>query len=204
MISIDIANAFNTARHRAIWESLTDKFPGILRYYRMKHEFPAKMIGNDGETVAWMNKVIRGAGSSLKSECIPYYYSLHKKSRTWKPNSTTKDRTIQFYALDQCPQDDTQVRGKLNVIFRVAARIEGIFAQHEFAISVPKSKITGPEVENYLDQAPDGFAIDSEGLTALGVPVGSDHYRRSTIETKVKSTEPPAEALKLLRPRSAL
>ena len=95
-------------------------------------------------------------------------------------------------------EDDTQVRGEINVIFRVGPRIEGIFAQHGFAVSVPKSKITGSEVENYLNQAPDGFAIDSEGFIALGVPVGSDHYRRTTTETKVKSMQPPAEALKLL------
>ena len=47
-VSIDIKNAFNTARHRPIWDGLAVMFPGILVYDRMKHELPSKMIDNFG------------------------------------------------------------------------------------------------------------------------------------------------------------
>ena len=210
VISIDIANAFNTARHRAIWDGLAEKFPGILRYYRMKHEHPAKMIGNDGKTVAWTRTGVGQGdpwgGLFFEVGMHPALLQLAQEVRNVEAslnrqrphNPVLRPGSVSAY------EDDTQVRGELDVIFRVAPRIEGIFAQHGFAVSVPKSKITGPEVENYLDRAPDDFAIDSEGLIALGVPVGSAHFRRSTTETKVKSMEPPAEALKLLRPRTAL
>ena len=41
VISVDIANAFNTTRHKVIWDGLAAMYPGILRYYRMKHETAA-------------------------------------------------------------------------------------------------------------------------------------------------------------------
>ena len=65
IISVDIANAFNTTRHRVIWDALAEKFPGILRYFRMKHELPAKMIGNDGAVVAWTSRPRGSVGRTV-------------------------------------------------------------------------------------------------------------------------------------------
>jgi hypothetical protein len=50
IISVDIANAFNTTRHRLIYDGLHQHYLGILRYYRMKYETAARIVDNQGKT----------------------------------------------------------------------------------------------------------------------------------------------------------
>ena len=88
-------------------------------------------------------------------------------------------------------------------MFRVAPLIEGIFANYGFTVNVSKSKITGSQIEG-IDDPPEGFAMEGDGLVALGVPIGESSYRQRVTEERTKAMEPPLEALRLLRPRTAV
>ena len=209
IISVDIANAFNTTRHRFIWDALAEKFPGILRYFRMKHELPAKMIGNDGSVVG-LTRTGVGQGdpwAGLFFE-VAVHPALLELTRVVKTVETQLNRErpgapVLRPGAVSAYEDDTQIRGEPDVMFRVAPQVEGIFGHYGFTVNVAKSKITGRMAET-TDEPPDGFEIHASGLIALGVPVGDILYRQRTTEERITAMEPPLEALRLLRPRTAM
>ena len=209
VISVDIANAFNTTRHKVIWDGLAAMYPGILRYYRMKHETAAKMIGNDGKVIGWTRTGVgQGdpwAGLFFEVGLHPALLQLSQAVKTVEAqiNRERPQEPVLRPGAVSAYEDDTQVRGEVAVMFRVAPLIEGIFGAHGFSVNVDKSKITGRQLEG-LYEPPEGFTMDDAGMVALGVPVGCSNYRRNTIERSVKAMEPPLEALKLLRPRTAV
>ena len=210
VLSIDIANAFNTARHRPIWNGLLTMFPGALRYYRMKHETSSRMIGNDGTLVGTTRTGV-GQGDpwgSLFFE-IGVHPALLQLAEALKKVEGQVNREKQYPAPMVRPgavsayEDDTQVRGDVDAIFRLAPMIPEIFEENGFQVNVTKSKITGRQVEGLYDP-PEDFVINTEGLVTLGIPVGTAWYRKQTTEAMVKDMLPPAAALKLLRPRTTL
>ena len=209
IISVDIANAFNTTRHRFIWDALAEKFPGILRYFRMKHEMPAKMIGNDGAVVAWTRTGVgQGdpwAGLFFEVVVHPALLELTRAVKTVEAQLNREKPTepVLRPGAVSAYEDDTQIRGEVAVMFRVAPQIEGIFANYGFTVNVSKSKITGSEIEG-LHEPPDGFTMEQDGFIALGVPVGGYSYRERITEKFIGDMEPPLEALHLLRPRTAI
>lgn len=209
IISVDIANAFNTTRHRYIWDALAEKLPGILRYFRMKHEMPAKMIGNDGAVIAWTRTGVgQGdpwAGLFFEVAVHPALLELAQAVKTVEArlNREKPEEPVVYPGAVSAYEDDTQIRGEPKVMFRVAPLIEGIFANHGFTVNVSKSKITGRRIEGMYD-LPEGFTVEAEGMIALGVPVGDNYYRRRVTEKLIETMEPPLEALRLLRPRTAM
>jgi Reverse transcriptase (RNA-dependent DNA polymerase) len=211
VISIDISNAFNTARHRPIWDGLATMYPGILRYYRMKHETASRMIGNDGALIGTTRTGV-GQGDPWGS----LFFEIGVHPALLQLAEAVKTAEVQVVRERHYPQsllvrpggvsayeDDTQVRGEIDVMFKVAPLIQGIFQDNGFEVNVSKSKITGPQVDVQCDP-PEDFVIDYEGIIALGIPVGSRDYRKRTTEAMIQGMMPPAAALNLLRPRTAL
>ena len=209
IISVDIANAFNTTRHRVIWDALAANYPAILRYYRMKYETASKMIGNDGKIIAWSRTGV-GQGDPWAG----LFFELAVHSALLELSDAVKNVEAQINrehptqpavrpGAVSAYEDDTQVRGETAVMFRVAPLIEGIFARSGFTVNVSKSKITGLWAEGLYDP-PDGFQVDRDGLVALGVPVGQLGYQQDRITESVREMEAPLAALKLMRPRTAI
>jgi Reverse transcriptase (RNA-dependent DNA polymerase) len=210
VLSIDIANAFNSARHRPIWDGLRTMFPGVLRYYRMKHETASRMIGNDGALIGTTRTGV-GQGDPWGSlffeigvhpALLQLAEALKKVEGQVNRDKRYPDPMVRPGAVSAY-EDDTQVRGDVEAIFRLAPMISEIFEENGFQVNVAKSKITGRQVEGLYDP-PDDFVINTEGLVTLGIPVGSAWYRKETTEAMVKDMLPPAAAFQLLRPRTAL
>jgi hypothetical protein len=207
VISVDITNAFNSTRHRVMWDGLAEKFPSILRYFRMKHGTPSRMIGNDGKVVAWTRT---GVGQGDPWGGLFFEVGVHpallelaekvKKVETYL-NHTRSNPILRPGAVSAY-EDDTQIRGEQDVMFAVAPHIKGIFGKHGFEVNVSKSTITGTQSECY--DPPEDFRIASNGLIALGVPVGNLDFTKDIVTSSVKSMEPPAAALQLLKPRTAV
>ena len=209
IISVDIANAFNSTRHRRIWDSLRANYPEILRYYRMKYETPSKMIGNDGKIIAWSRT---GVGQGDPWAGLFFEVAVHSALHELQQKVEQAERSYNFRhprepvvrpGAVSAYEDDTQIRGETAIMFMVAPCIEGIFNNYGFAVNVSKSKITGKWAEG-LYEAPDGFQVIRDGIVALGVPIGTHGYRRDKIADSIQEMEPPLAALKLLRPRTAV
>jgi hypothetical protein len=209
IISVDIANAFNTARHRPIWDGLQQKYPGILRYYRMKYETPARMVNNEGKVIGMTST---GVGQGDPWGGLFFEVGVHPALldlsaaviRTEAQyNRETFHEKISRPGAVSAYEDDTQVRGEMEILFRLAPLIKDIFANHGFEVKVSKSKITGSLVEA-SGFPPDDFEIVEQGLIALGVPIGNAGYRGQTTEAMIEAMHPPTAAIQLLRPRTAI
>lgn len=209
VISVDIANAFNTARHRAIWDGLARMYPGILRYYRMKYEKPARMVNNEGNVVGMTSTGV-GQGDPWGGTFfeVGVHPALLELSAAVKHVEAQIDREDPHHKVARpgavsAYEDDTQVRGETEVMFRVAPLIKEIFARHGFEVKESKSKITGPMVEA-SGFPPDDFEIVYDGLIALGVPVGNSGFQVDTTEALIAAMHPPTAAIQLLQPRTAI
>jgi hypothetical protein len=209
IISVDIANAFNTARHRLIWDGLHQYYPGILRYYRMKYETSSRMVDNQGKIIGmtstgvgqgdpWGGLLFEvGVHSALLDLSVAVMRVESQYNREHPHNKITRPGAVSAY------EDDTQVRGEMPILFLVAPLIKDIFANHGFEVKVSKSKITGLLVQA-SGFPPDDFEIAEQGLIALGVPIGNAGYRSQTTERLIEAMHPPTQAFQLLRPRTAL
>jgi hypothetical protein len=209
IISVDIANAFNTTRHRLIWDGLHQHYPGILRYYRMKYETAARMVDNQGKIIGmtstgvgqgdpWGGLLFEvGVHSALLDLSMAVTRVEIQYNRENPHNKITRPGAVSAY------EDDTQVRGEVPMLFILAPLIKDIFANHGFEVKVSKSKITGVLVEA-SGFPPDDFEIVEEGLIALGVPIGRANYRSQTTERMIEAMHPPTAAFQLLRPRTAI
>ena len=207
VVSIDIKNAFNTARHRPIWNGLATMFPGALRYYRMKHEKPTKMVDNQGNVVAWTRTGVGQGdpwgGLFFEIAMQPALIDLLVEVKKVEREISTIAQMVEHPAAVSAYEDDTQIRGTMEVICAVAPLIKDILGRHGFEVNVSKSKITGGDIA-MIGDPPEDFVIDHDGFVALGVPVGSMEFRKNTTESMVKAMHPPAQALLLVRPRIQL
>ena len=53
VMSVDIENAFNSTRHRVIYDSLCLYYPSLLPFFRFKYEQSSPMRNNAGDIVAY-------------------------------------------------------------------------------------------------------------------------------------------------------
>ena len=100
-------------------------------------------------------------------------------------------------------EDDTQIRAEIRVLGRVDPQMKGIFGANVFTVNVTKSEVSGRMVDEIWEETAE-LVMNAKGMVALGVPVGLNTYRKRMMEEMAKKMEPPAAALKLLRPRTAL
>ena len=160
------------------------------------------MIGNDGKVVAWTRTGVGQGdpwgGLFFEVGVHPALLELAQKVKSLEAyfNRMRPTNPIIRPVAVSAYEDDTQIRGEQDVKFAVAPHIKSIFGKHGFEVNVSKSKITGTQSENY--DPPEDFRIASNGLTALGVPVGE------TFTSWIKAMEPPAAALQPLKPRAAI
>ena len=112
------------------------------------------MIGNDGAVVAWTRTGV-GQGDPwarlfFEVAFHPALLELAQAVKTVEAqiNRVKPDEPVLHPGAVSAYEDDTQIRGESRVMFRVAPRIEGIFANHGFQVNVSKSKITGGELKD--------------------------------------------------------
>jgi hypothetical protein len=169
IISVDIANAFNTTRHRLIYDGLHQHYPGILRYYRMKYETAARIVDNQVKIIG-MTSIDVGQGNPWGG--LLFQVGVHsvlldlsmavtrveiQYNRENPHNKITRQRAVFAY------EDDTHVHSEVPMLFILAPLIKEIFATHGFDVNVSKSKITGILVEA-SGFPPNDFEIVEQGL----------------------------------------
>ena len=211
VLSVDIENAFNSTRHRVIYDALLEYFPSLIRFFRFKYGSPSAMRNNLGVIVAltrtgvgqgdpWGSLFFEVAIQATLLRTQDALRSIEQDSQLVSPNLLLgrKGTVLAF-------EDDTSVMGDTRVIFELAPLLEDIFSKDGFVVKVSKSTITGRDVERMADEIPEpaGFLLSTEGTTMLGVAIGSRDFRQSIAQTKLKKMLPTPQALLLMGPRIA-
>ena len=204
VMSVDIENAFNSTRHRVIYDSLRLYYPSLTPFFSFKYEHPSSMRNNAGITVA---STCTGVGQgdpwgSLFFE-LAIQPSLLRIQEALKTIEIEMDLHIPGRkGIVITSEDHTSAMGDTRAIVRLAPLVEDIFAQDGFHVKVTKSTITGSDIETIamIDSLPDGFRLSTQGTTMLGVPIGNREYRRQMAQRKLSNMQPSGAALQVMGP----
>jgi Reverse transcriptase (RNA-dependent DNA polymerase) len=209
IIAVDIANAFNTVRHRPIFDAIMERHRPIARFFRWKYGTPSEMRDHSGNIVAHTRTGV-GQGDPFGGTFfeLGYQAALLHLSEHLQNEFAAYNRENPHHPLPQpgrvvAYEDDTQVMGPTILMFRIASSIAPILAEHGFYMNMDKSYITGYNTDMLPDQ-PDDFSIVPDGLIVLGVPTGTDNFRHAKAQQILKEMAPPTAVLSLLSPRTAL
>jgi hypothetical protein len=207
IIKVDISNAFNTIRHRAIFNRILEIIPCTARFFRWKYGSDSCMRNNSGEIIAhtctgvgqgdpwgamFFELGFHPALESLQAllQSIELNYTLERNVPIVRPGSVT------------AYEDDTMIRGEAAVMFILAPLIAPLFAQHGIYVKTIKSRIAGVNTDIIADQ-PENFLIEPEGMITVGIPIGTADYRMDRVRDMLLSMAPPTRAIRLLRPKTA-
>ena len=206
-MSVDIKNAFNSTRHRVIYDSLRLYYPSPIPFFRFKYEHPSSMHNNAGITVA---STRTGVGQGDPWGSLFFEHAIQPSLLRTQEALKTIENEMDLHIPDQkgiviAFEDDTSAMGDTRGIVRLAQVVEDIFAQDGFHVKVTKSTITGSDIEAIamIDPLPDGFGLPTHGTTMLGVPIGNREYRRQVAQCKLSNMQPSGAALQVMGPRIA-
>lgn len=202
IIKVDISNAFNTVRHRPIFDGIVAMVPGIARYFRFQYGNRSIMRNNEGEINAYTR-----TGVGQGDPCGPLYFEIGLHPALLRLSQLIQEIEADYYApvtrqgSVMAYEDDTVLRGEPRIMFLLAPQIAATFAAFGFEVKVEKSQITGVGTEE-MEGQPADFVVASSGLIALGIPIGDLHYCTAQTKDLLLRMAPPLQALRLLRPRS--
>ena len=205
IIQCDAANAFNEARRGNMYDRVKEKVPGLARFFRFQYGTDSPLRNNQGVVIA------RSAtGVAQGHPCSPLFFELGIQKALVELTALVVQAEAEYdqgsvikvarKGAVRAYEDDLFLHGEAEVMFIVAPHIAALCATHGIRIKVDKSKITGTNTD--IMQVPEDFVIESEGLIALGVPIGTPDYCTNSVRAKLLAMEPPTEALQFLRPRS--
>jgi Reverse transcriptase (RNA-dependent DNA polymerase) len=209
IISVDLANAFNTVRHGPIFSAIMERYQPIARFFRWKYGTPSEMRDHSGNIVA---HTCTGVGQGdpwgglffeLGYQAALLELSTHVSAVAAAHNRENPSDLLPRPGRVVAYEDDTQVMGPTILMFRIAPSIAPILARHGFHMNIQKSYITGINTDCLPDQ-PEDFNITPEGLMVLGVPTGGYNFRRAKAKQILENMAPPTAVLSLLSPRTAL
>lgn len=211
VLSVDIENAFNSTRHRVIYDALLTYCPSLIPFFRFKYGSFSNMRNNQGVLVARTRTGV-GQGDpwgSLFFE-VAIQGSLLRTQEALRRIEDSMDISAPGLLHGRkgtvlAFEDDTSAMADTRVIFELAPLLEDIFATDGFVVKVAKSTITGSDVDRIASEIaePAGFRLSTEGITTLGVAIGTRDFRRSTAKTKLAQMLPTIKALLLMGPRIA-
>ena len=209
IIAVDLRNAFNAIRHRPIFEAITERYNPITRFFRWKYGTPSEMRDHSGQIVAYTRTGV-GQGDpwgglffELGYQAALLRLSQHVAVEAVAYNLSNPDSPLLNSGHVVAYEDDTQVMGPIPLMFHIAPSISPIFAEHGFYVNIEKSYVTG-DLTDCLPDQPDDFQIEPAGLVILGVPTGTNFYRRTKAQTILSDMAPPTAVLSLISPRTAL
>ena len=209
ILSIDVENAFNSARHTNIFQEILNKIPEIARFFRWKYGGASVMRDNFGKIVAHTRTGV-GQGDPWGSLFFeiglqPVLLSLQLKMRQIEStyNLEHLNNPIARPGLVSAYEDDTSVRAETPIIWELASCVEEIFGNFGFKIKAAKSLITGDNLDVQGDP-PEDFVISPDGIVVLGTPIGRSYYRKVTGTAMLSDMSPPHLALPLLTPRTSI
>jgi hypothetical protein len=209
IMKVDIANAFNTARRRHMFEQVRDKVPGLARYFRFQYGRESILRGNQGTVIG---RSATGVGQGHPCSSLYFELGIHTALLELAAMVAEIEAEHDIIAPDNkvgrkgsvsAYEDDTLVRGEAAIMKQVGPLIAPHLATHGYCVKIPKSKITGRNTDT-MEGLPAGFAIEATGFQVVGIPIGEADFCRTQVANKLARMAPPPGALATLKPRSAI
>ena len=129
ILSIDVENAFNSARHANIFQKILNHIPLIARFFRWKYGGSSVMRDNYGKIVAYIRTDV-GQGDPWGSFFFeiglqPVLLSLQAKMRQIEAayNMENQHSPITRPGLVSAYEDDTSIRAQTPIIWELASKI---------------------------------------------------------------------------------
>ena len=189
VMSVDIENAFNSTRHRVIYDALCLYCPPLIPFFRFKYGTSSSMRNNAGVIVAHTRTGV-GQGDpwgslffelAIHASLLRTQEALHQIEKEMDLHIPGRKGIVVAF------EDDTSAMGDTRVILRLAPLVKDLFAQDGFNVKVTKSTITGSDIDHLamMEPPPDGFRLSTQGTTMLGVAIGNREFQRSMAERKL-------------------
>ena len=208
-MSLDLKNAFGSARHNIILRGLKEMAPHLIPFFVWKYGTPSDIRDSKGRIVASTSTGV-GQGDPWGS----LFFEVAVNASLVRVHNKLVELETEYFedpgnekglpGAVVAYEDDIAVCADLNVLCLLAPLIPGIFAEDGFEVNLQKSFIFGRNAGELGLEAPEGYQMREEGVTSLGIPVGNIAFRRATVEQKLEKMRPPIDALKMLNPRTAL
>lgn len=195
VVQTDCSNAFNTAKRTAIMAQAAQSTPGIVGYIaRCYDEIPAKafyeMDSGERRAIECRSGVQQGDGMGPPLFCFVLVPIVSKRRTKYEPlgvriKAYMDDITLHFKAIiEDAMQVVPDLVDELEAVGIVVNR------RKSSALPPPRHNVT-PAERRLFDGA--GIPIAEEGITVVGVPIGTDAYVEEYAMTKI--TEGGADKL---------
>ena len=172
IIAVDLKNAFNTIRHRPIFDAIMERHSPIARFFRWKYGTPSEMRDHSGRVVAHTRTGV-GQGDpwggllfELGYQAALLHLSQHVQDEATAYNRENPSSPLRTSGHVVAYEDDTQVMGPTPLMFRIAPSISPLLAEHGFSVNIHKSFITGQLMDSSPDP-PEDFQLEPDGLMVL-------------------------------------
>jgi hypothetical protein len=198
ILLIDVKNAFNTLSVRQIYEQLLVICPGLARVFRFMYSEPSDLYGNEGELLG--RRCIGVTQGDPLSTALCALAMLKPMAKCLAIAEEEKAKVVAVGGKSLAPvqvgfADDVSIGGSLGVMARVAPQVQGAFTPAGMTIAETKCMLAGARTSELSpEHRPMGFQI-REGVKVLGVPVGSEEYKREFMDKCSAEMKIPHSAL---------
>jgi hypothetical protein len=208
VMSVDVENAHNSVPRGVCYQSLKDyKQEGLMRVFRMLYGTPAVVVDNRGEVVARPQTGLRqgmplsGLFFRLALQMILIW--LRMRIRELEEIYNRRHSVVVTPGKAGGYEDDCSIAAHPEILEILANEVGPAFKRLAgLNIVVEKTTYLGQMAD--IQDVPEGIEGRQEGMIALGIPLGSDDYRKRMIREKITAFFPHARALALLPLRALM
>jgi len=181
VLQIDFANAFNTIRRGAIWQGIQTHMPQITQFFLWAYHGPAPLWTRLGRPLGHVSTGVR-QGDPLG----PLYFAMGIQQLLERV--ATAHPTVRLAAY----LDDVHLFGSTIDTMEAYDRIRDL-APRECGLQVNAAKCkllhrpSSTDLDELVHLNPASPAPEEQGLTVLGVPVGTDDFVGDEVESSFKT-----------------
>jgi hypothetical protein len=172
ILSLDLANAFNSISREKIRRTLAENFPDMLPYFVWAYQHSAPLYFGE-EVLAYSTEGVR-QGDPLG----PAFFALGIQDVLKQVQEEFPSVTVLAYL------DDVTVTGPPSTLVHVARRFRNLVAECGLQMNMNKSVLCVPPEMTTPNAA--GLPIVKDGIEILGAPVGTSNFESSTCLRKVR------------------
>jgi hypothetical protein len=212
ILSLDVRNAFNSIRRGAIAKGLQKYCPQLYRWFIWSHRQPSQIRHKDGPIVGYSQ-----TGCRQGDPLAMLFFAVGFQSVLTELQSTLVEAESELRQLDPTnPQvmqpgvvmayaDDCNLLGSPEVLMKVYPSIPGAFGRVGLSVNLEKTVLLSqqPNVDELIQDFPEGLNSTTEGIRCLGRPIGTSEYVLSYLNDYHNRRRHPSRALLMVPPITA-